>query len=478
MSAIAKFQPAEEPKNDFMAERAVIVGCLIQPDRIGECGLLADDFEGPFHRRIWAVLAGLRDEGRHPSVEAVSAFFGEEEIAPNLTPRKYIRNIVAENLVHLQLPFGDAVETVRDASQRRSMRAAAEELALAATYGSRSIRDMASDAIARIDDVLASLKEGRRRAYDASGAADLAMQNLDSDEPPAPTTGLIDLDRVIGGWPVGQLSIVAGRPGAGKSAVATSCVLKAARAGFPVCFFSLEMIGEQLGARLLTDIAYSYDRPIFYEDIINRRVADDWQRERLDRAHERLRGVPLHIEEQRGLTIAEITARSRKLAARMDREGTPLKLIVVDHIGLVRASARYAGNRVRELAEITDGLASIAKELNVAVIGLCQLNRDVEKRDNKRPTESDLRESGAIEEDASVIVLLYRPAYYLEKERFDQPEAEMARREQLEATRHCIELNVSKNRNGHPKNVDAFIDIGANALRDADFGNGRKPRGY
>jgi replicative DNA helicase len=124
---------------------------------------------------------------------------------------------------------------------------------------------------------------------------------------------------------------------------------------------------------------------------------------------------------------------------------------------------------VREIAETTDGVATLAKNLDVPVIGLCQLNRAVEGRENKRPTLSDLRDSGAIEEDASVIIFLYRAAYYLDKEREDDMEAERKRIALLEGSKNKIELQVAKNRNGRVGIVDAFIDIGANALRNGSF---------
>jgi replicative DNA helicase len=121
------------------------------------------------------------------------------------------------------------------------------------------------------------------------------------------------------------------------------------------------------------------------------------------------------------------------------------------------------------LAEISDGLATLAKDLDIAVVALCQLNRGVEGRDNKRPGMADLRESGAIEEDASVIIFLYRAAYYLAKHRCDEPDAERARIDMLEKELHRIVLAVDNNRNGRVGIVDAFVDVGANALRNGSF---------
>jgi replicative DNA helicase len=226
---------------------------------------------------------------------------------------------------------------------------------------------------------------------------------------------------------------------------------------------------------MLTDLAWSYDDPIQYEDILQRRreTFDDRKRRRLAEARDRLRDLPLTIEEQRGLTFGEIAARARKHASALDRHGRKLDLVIIDHMLLVRPSHRYSGNRVREVAEISDGIATLAKDMGTSVLALCQLNRGVEGRENKRPSLADLRDSGAIEEDASLVMFLYRPAYYLEHQRQDNPEAEASRVATLEACRNSLEFIVAKNRNGRMCTVDAFVDIGANAVRNAEVGRGR-----
>jgi replicative DNA helicase len=457
---------------DYGVEKTIIVACLAQPERIGEIAsrVIPEDFDGPLHKRVFTILVGLHNEGRKPSIEGVVAITGDDEVAPNITVRDYLTGIVRERLYTVGLPLEDAIETLLDASQRKVLGTIGTELSYAATMGTKSVVDLASGAVGRLDEILSALRRQKRRSYSAAEAGRSAINLLQSERPDYPTTGLADLDGMLGGWPRGELSVIAGRPGTGKSAVATSCVLKAAKAGHPVCFFSLEMRDEQLGSRMLTDLAFTGANPLHYEDILKRRNMGEHAMRRLQMAQEQLTSLPVHVEEQRGLTVAEISARSRKLAAEYQRAGKPLEMIVVDHLHIVKASDRYAGNRVRELAEISDGLATLAKELDVAVVALCQLSRAVEGRDNKRPSMPDLRESGAIEEDASVIIFLYRPAYYLEKQRFDDPEAERMRVEALEQVRNKIELAVDKNRNGRVGIVDAFVDIGANAIRNASFG--------
>jgi replicative DNA helicase len=458
----------------FSTERAVIAACLAQPDRLAEieATLVPSDFEGHFHRRVIEVLFGLHREGRKPSIEALVSFLGDDEIAPDLTVRGYLKGVVVDGLALLHLPIDDAIETIRDAAQRKLLAQAGSELMTAATTGSKSVATIATEAVAKMDEALSSVRCGRRKSYEVGAAGKSALALLDGTASAAPTTGLADLDQMTGGWPRGEPIIIAGRPGMAKSGVATCSAVKAAKAGHPVLFFSLEMRAEQLGARMLTDLAYTHESPIHYEDILLRRITDGRTRSRLEAAQKQLDALPIYIEEQRGLTIAEIGARSRKRAAACERAGHPLGAVFVDHLGLVRPSDRYVGQRVREIAEITDGLATLAKDLDIPVIALCQLNRNVEGRENKRAAMPDLRESGAIEEDASLIIFLYRAAYYLERERFDDPEHERQRLNALAEARNKIELQVAKNRNGRVGVVDAFIDIGANALRNECIARG------
>jgi replicative DNA helicase len=458
-------------------EEGLIAACLAKPERILEVSAKISplDLQNDFHRAVLAALIDLHDEGRNPSVEALVARFGDDEIAPGLTPRQYLMRLFSGALANFYRPLSDIIEVVKDNSARRGIADIGHALAAQAANGASNLLDVGGLAVERLDDVLASLRTGQRRAYDASGAAMLALEHLDSTDAPYPTTGLADLDKVTGGLPLGQSMVLAARPGMGKSAAASTIALRAAMKGHCVLFFSLEMTGEQLGARMLTDLAWTYDDPIFYEDILQRRTMalDERRRRRLAEAHNRLRGLPLTIEEQRGLTFSEIAARARKHAAMLDRQGRKLEVIVIDHMLLVKPSQRYAGNRVREVAETSDGIATLAKNMGVAVLALCQLNRGVEGRENKRPGLADLKDSGAIEEDASVVSFLYRPAYYLEHQRFDDAESERARLEALDACRHSLEIIVAKNRNGRQCTVDAFVDIGANAVRSAEVKRGR-----
>jgi replicative DNA helicase len=461
-----------DPSYVVPAEQALIGHCMIKPHEIGEIAAALDinAVSEPFHKRALEILFELHASGRTPSLESLIAVTGNDELAPMVTVRDYMRRIMSEAIIGGSAPWRDAVEVIHDGNSREELLAIGSLLSAASSTAKVAIPDIVSNAVARLDDV-AARATGKCNTYDAQEAADMALAHLDSEGGRWPTTGLDDLDRMLGGWPIGQLSILAARPSMGKSAAATSAVLSAVRKGHATMFFSLEMVGIQIGARILTDLAYTTPNPVQYEDIIKsgergRATIGDMGRRRINAARELLAKLPIKIDEQRGLSMADIVARSRKHANELARYGEKLELIVVDHIGLVKPSSRYAGNRVREVAEISDGLATLAKDLDCAVVGLCQLNRAVEGRENRRPTLSDLRDSGAIEEDAATVTFLYRHAYYLERLREDDTEKEKVRQELLTACQHDIEYSVAKNRNGRCGLVDAWVDIGANAIRD------------
>jgi replicative DNA helicase len=456
-------------QNDNGAEFAILARCMAKPESIPEIvdKVVPADFEHAFLARCFSAIVGLHGEGRKPSIESLVAELGNDEIEPKLTVRQFLFELATQGVSGYFLPVGDAIEVLRDRAQRRTLAVLGANL-MAATAGMKSVADLVAEAAAGLDDVSSSFRQGKRMVYTAGGAGAAAIANLDAVESTSPTTGLKDLDRVLGGWPKGELSVVAGRPGMGKSAFASSALLRAAKAGHGCQFFSLEMTERQLGARMLSDVAYSSQRPIMYQDILRRSI-QDLDRNRLKLAQEILEKLPISIEEQRGLTITDIATRARKLADKYDKDGGTLDVVFVDHMLLVRPSSRYAGNRVREVAEISDGLASLAKELQCAVVALCQLNRGVEGRDSKRPTLSDLRDSGAIEEDASTVTFLYRPAYYLAQKKPDSAEERAVLEELLEKDGKLLEFVVAKNRNGEVGIVDAFVEIGANAVRDKEW---------
>lgn len=450
------------------AERVLIGTMLRDPSVIEDVlpRVIAADLDSKLNRNILDAIYAMHTDGEVPTKHAMISAWDDYQVDNIMRLSDYLTGCITESLDDLGLPIEGIVQNILDRAKRRMLEEAAHVLQLA-TDGKRSVADIGRKAIDHIQSILTDVGSGERKIVSAASLAEAGLACLEGSAKIGPGTGFVDLDRIIGGWPMAQLSIVAGRPGMGKSAFGLSVALNAAKQGHTVLIFSLEMTAEQIGARLLTDIAYTSMDPLRY-----RRQPDGMtgrHRQLIDQAMQRLSALSIEVCDRSGITVEDIAVHARMHAAELKQNGQTLDLIVVDHIGLVAPGDAYRGNRVREVAECTQGLAALAKRLDLPVVGLCQLNRAVESRDNKRPSAHDLRDSGAIEEDASLIMMLYRPAFYLERERFDDAEKERVRLDALEAARHRLEVKIEKNRNGEPGFVELFADIGSNAIRNSSF---------
>jgi replicative DNA helicase len=271
------------------------------------------------------------------------------------------------------------------------------------------------------------------------------------------TTGFVDLDRRLGGLNKSDLIILAGRPSMGKTALVTNIAVNAASAyakkaegGGKVAFFSLEMSSEQLVTRILAQQCNIPSEKIRHGSIRE----EDFTR--LTGANKELSGLPLFIDDTPALTISAVRTRARRL-----KRQHGLDLIVIDYLQLLQGSddRRRLENRVQEISEITRSLKALAKDLNVPVVALSQLSRAVEARDDKRPQLADLRESGSIEQDADVVMFVYREEYYearREPNKSDSKHAEWASR--VEKTRNLAEVIIAKQRHGPIGTVELFFD--------------------
>jgi replicative DNA helicase len=187
---------------------------------------------------------------------------------------------------------------------------------------------------------------------------------------------------------------------------------------------------------------------------------------RLEEAAEAFGKMPFDIDDQPALTLAEIASRVRQRSGRLANAKYESGLVIIDHMGKIKPSGRYAGQRTQEVGEISGGLAELAKNLDVAVVTLCQLNRGTEGQENKRPVLANLRDSGEIEQDADLVLFLYRPAYYLERARENSKDDEIDRAAILEACKYDFEIGIGKQRNGPCITVDLWADMANNAIRN------------
>jgi replicative DNA helicase len=274
------------------------------------------------------------------------------------------------------------------------------------------------------------------------------------------TTGFTEIDMVLGGLQPSDLLILAGRPGMGKTALGTNMAFNTARAyvrdmeagaqypsGGPVLFFSLEMAAQQLSARILSE-----QTEIEGWKIRNGRFAEaEWEKFVL--AMQDLSSLPLFIDDTGGISIAQIAARARRLKREKN-----IGLIIIDYLQLVEPSRR-AENRVQEITEVTKGLKALAKELNIPILALSQLSRGVDARDDKRPVLSDLRESGSIEQDADVVMFVYREEYYLKSREPEAGSAEHAKwMDKLDKATNKAEVLIEKHRHGQTRSIELVFE--------------------
>ena len=415
--------PIRAAPHNIEAEQALLGAILVN----NEAFYRVSDFLEPrhffeaIHQRIFELCGSLIRTGKLATPVTLKTFLpGDLDIA-GLNVNQYLARLAAEatTIINPQ----DYGRTVYDLSVRRDLIAIGEDmvnLAYDAPVDSTPLHHI-EDAERKLYEIAETGRYDsgfQRFAQALTTAVDMAARAYQRDGSLSGlATGLTDLDARMGGLQPSDLIILAGRPGMGKTALATNIAFNAARAfrakegepgkaedGAVIGFFSLEMSAEQLATRILAEESgVSSDR-------IRR---GDVRREDFDKfvaASQRLAAVPLYIDDTPALSVAALRTRARRL-----KRQHGLGLIVVDYLQLMRPSTASRGqeSRVQEVSEITRGLKAIAKELDVPVLALSQLSRQVENREDKRPQLADLRESGSIEQDADVVMFIFREEYYL-----------------------------------------------------------------
>lgn len=458
------------------AEQSLLGAIIVNPDALSRVELIIapSDFFEPVHADLFAWLLESRNAGRPVTIGLVKAAlgnFGAQEIC-GITVSEYAARLAAAATTIINAP--DFARTIRDIADRRRMQATAETLQSLLAHASIDvpILEIATGAIDELDAILSSRSETSSQTVMIGDAAVASIERMqEAMQNPGRLTGLAtglrSLDDRTGGFQRGEFIVLAGRPGMGKSALAVTIARLMAGAGLNVRLNSLEMDAKGITDRALTDIAWSNCDPIAYSGIGRGHVTNA-QAARLVEAARDFRGLPLKIDPQGGLTVSQIAARARKQKQTLERQRKTLDALIIDHMHIMRASDRYAGNPVREITEISGSLKALAKELDVPVIALAQLNRKVEDRDNKRPSMSDLRESGAIEQDADLIIFLFREAYYLANMICEDDGAEGKRIARLREVENRVEANIAKQRNGPVGVVNLYCDIACNVFRDLE----------
>lgn len=465
---------AAEAFADITMEQEFLGALIAAPElsRTVATGVRPDHFSEPAHARLFEAITSRSEDSAFATFTTIASYLKEEWNQPFVADKTlgaYVAALMANGAPPIVMQ-GYAADLKR-LWALRSIHAAAVRPA----GRDGSLKDHLAGTLDAIDQVRADIAEAAARRAHIGDSVESMMERVKrvksgQEKVSGCTTGFPAVDRMMLGYRPGELIVVAGRPGMGKTSWATSSLLKSARAGHGCALFSLELPEEAIGARLLADFAYDTRRHITYSQIRKCELTDDeiW---RLDECAADLRETPLEIDYSTGITVSEIGARVGNLKRRMALSGKDLGVICIDYLKFLKATDRYRGQRVYEVGEITSGLKAIAKDLNVCVILLAQLNRGVEGEKDKRPDLQHLRESGDIEADADVVMFMYRDEYYIERStEFRAGNAEAMDR--YDRARNKLELIIAKNRNGPTTTVELFCDIGCSAIRPlmTDYG--------
>jgi replicative DNA helicase len=464
--------------HNIEAEQALLGAILINNEAFDRVSDFLDPkhFFETIHQQIFDIAGKLIRMGKHASPVTLKTFFPSDLQISGLTINQYLARLSAEATTIINA--ADYGQAIYDLSIRRDLILIGTEVVNQAydapvdlppkeqiEEAEKKLYELAE--IGRFDSGFRGFSKALRSAVDMAAAAFQRDGHLSGL-----STGLKDLDFRMGGLQRSDLIILAGRPGMGKTALGTNIAFNVAKAwkgelradghyesenGGVVGFFSLEMSAEQLGTRILAEQTGISSSRIRRGDI----KQDDF--EKITDTMVTIQHLPLLIDDTGGLSVAQLAARARRL-----KRQRGLDLLIIDYLQLLQGSTRRsAENRVQEITEITTKLKALAKELNIPILALSQLSRQVESRDDKRPQLSDLRESGSIEQDADVVLFVYRDEYYLTtKEPRMGTDEYIKWQSQMAEVHGKAEIIIGKQRHGPTGTVKLAFD--AEVTRFAD----------
>ncbi|SFG15897.1 replicative DNA helicase [Palleronia marisminoris] len=451
------------------AEQQLLGAILTNNDVYDKVASVIDEshFYDPVHARIYEVAAARIAKNALASPVTLKAFLEDDEGLKELGGPSYLVRLAGAAIS--SYAARDYAQMIYDLAIRRKLIDLGREISSKA--GKVDVASEPKEQIVEAEQALYKLAEAGqasqgfqsflRAVTDAVNVANAAYQREGGLA--GISTGLVDLDKKLGGLHKSDLLILAGRPSMGKTSLATNIAFNIAKAyrkgtrpdgtegaieGGIVGFYSLEMSAEQLAARILSEAAEVPSEQIRRGDM------NETEFRRFVEAAKSLEACPLYIDDTPALPISQLAARARRL-----KREHGLDALIVDYLQLVKGTGK-GENRVNEISEISQGLKAIAKELDIPVVALSQLSRQVESRDDKRPQLSDLRESGSIEQDADVVMFVFREEYYKEREKPGDHELErMATwQEEMERLHGRAEVIIGKQRHGPIGSVDLSFE--------------------
>ena len=443
----------KELPNNIEAEQSVIGSILVTNEIFDEINTIisSTNFYDPMHQKIFAAIENLIYKGMLANPITLKSFFEDEKDELNV-PEYLVKVTKFSTSTRQAIEYS---KIIYDMFVRRELIKISEQ-----TIDSAKISDLNTNGQTIIENSekllfdlaekgsfnssLMKFDEAMKQTIEMASAAYKNEEGI-----VGVPTGLRDLDDRLGGLHQSDLIIIAGRPSMGKTALATNIAFNAAQKlqdsgkKSSIAFFSLEMSSEQLSTRILAE-----QSRIKSNDIRRGRISDE-QFDKFIETSKNISELPLYIDETPAINIAAMSNRARRI-----KRIYGLDMIVVDYIQLMRGTFNNKDGRVQEISEITQGLKAIAKELSVPVVALSQLSRAVEQRDDKKPQLSDLRESGSIEQDADVVMFVYREAYYLERKEPRPATVEHAEwQAKMNEISNLAEIIIGKQRHGPTGNV-------------------------
>ncbi len=450
--SIVKDQFKELP-NNIEAEQAVIGSILVSNDIFDEINTIISNinFYDPMHQKIFEAVESLIYKGMLANPITLKNYFEDEKDDLNV-PEYLVKITKFSTSVRQAIEYS---KIIYDMFVRRELIKISEQ-----TIDSAKLNDLDTNGQSIIESSerllfdlaekgsfnssLVKFDEAMKQTIEMASAAYKNEEGI-----VGVPTGLRDLDDKLGGLHQSDLIIIAGRPSMGKTSLATNIAFNAAQKlqesgkKSSIAFFSLEMSSEQLSTRIISEQAR-----ISSNDIRRGRISDD-QFDKFLETSKNISELPLYIDETPAISIAALSNRARRIKRLFG-----LDMIVVDYIQLMRGTTFNKDGRVQEISQITQGLKAIAKELSVPVVALSQLSRQVEQRDDHKPQLADLRESGSIEQDADVVMFVYREGYYLQRKEPREATVEHAEwQAKMNEVAHLAQIIIGKQRHGPIGNV-------------------------
>ena len=425
------------------AEKALLGATLMYPFALknaNELGLLSEDFYAEAHRIIYNAMVDIVDAGKTVDGTSLISRLTDLSMLSRVGGTDYIMELADNSISSANIKY--YIEIVQDKAYMRNLILTAQKIAESGFHGAEDIDDIMDDAERQILNVTRT-----RRTSDFKDTKETVSSVMDNitrmSEQKSNITGIKTsfkaLDNTTNGLQKGDLIILAARPSMGKTAFAINLAIQVARHNhLPVAIFSLEMPAEQLITRMLSATSLVEGNKLRSGYLNN----NEWNM--LNEAAGELRNLPVYIDDTPSIKVGEIFSKCRKLSSEKG-----LGMIVIDYIQLISA-AKSSENRQQEVSEISRNLKALAREMKVPVIALSQLSRLVERREDKRPILSDLRESGALEQDADLVWFLYRDDYY--------------QKEKTEGTQEKVEVDIAKHRNGPTRKIELAFDRNINAF--------------